>query len=57
MLFRSQERYCIENNDIVEQSKEMIGKKVKISYEERIGFYSTSKCHNAPINVIEEVAE
>ncbi len=53
----TQEKYCIESNDIVEKSKEMIGKKVKISYGERIGLYSTSKCHSAPIEVIEEVIE
>lgn len=51
----SQERYCIENEDIVNLAKEMIGKEVKISYGERVGLYSTNMCHSAPIEKIEEV--
>jgi hypothetical protein len=51
----SQEKYCIENSDIVEQAKELIGEKVKVSYGERIGLYSTGKCSSAPIDKIEEL--
>ncbi len=51
----SQEQYCIENEDIVNLAKEMIGKEVKISYGERVGLYSTNMCHSAPIEKIEEV--
>ena len=49
----SQEQYCVENEDIVNLAKEMIGKEVKISYGERVGLYSTNKCHSAPIENIE----
>ncbi len=48
-----QEKYCIENKKIAEQAKSLIGKDVKVSYGERVGFYSTSKCGQAPINKIE----
>ena len=48
-----QEKYCIENNDISNLAKELIGKKVKISYGERIGFYSTGACDQAPVENIE----
>lgn len=53
----SQEKYCIENNDIVEQAKLLIGKNVKIEYGERVGLYSTNKCHQAPVEKIEEIIE
>lgn len=53
----TQEKYCIENNNIVEQAKLLIGKKVKISYGERAGLYSTNKCHQAPVEKIEEIIE
>ena len=52
-----QEKYCIENNDIVEQAKSLIGKNVKIEYGERVGLYSTNKCHQAPVEKIEEIIE
>lgn len=48
-----QEKYCIENNDISNLANELIGKKVKISYGERVGFYSTGSCHQAPVESIE----
>ena len=48
-----QEKYCIENNDVSNLAKELIGKKVKISYGERIGFYSTGACDQAPVENIE----
>lgn len=51
----TQEEYCIEHNDRLEnKAKEMIGKEVKISYGERVGFYSTGSCSQAPIEKIEE---
>lgn len=48
-----QERYCIENQKIADKAKELVGKKVKINYGERIGLYSTGKCDQAPIENIE----
>lgn len=51
----SQEIYCIEDSNIVEQAKLLIGKNVKVKYGERVGMYSTNKCHQAPIEEIEEI--
>lgn len=51
----TQEKYCIENEEIVNQSKELIGKEVKIEYGKRVGLYSTGKCSQAPVESIEEV--
>lgn len=51
----SQEKYCIENKEVVEQAKELIGKKVKVYYGTRVGLYSTGACQQAPIEKIEEV--
>lgn len=54
----TQENYCIEFNEELEnKAKELIGKEVKISYGERVGFYSTGKCQQAPIVEIQEVGE
>lgn len=53
----SQEIYCIEDSNIVEQAKLLIGKNVKVKYGERVGMYSTNKCHQAPIEEIEEIKE
>ncbi len=53
----SQEIYCIEDSNIVEQAKLLIGKNVKIEYGERVGLYSTNKCHQAPVEKIEEIIE
>lgn len=50
-----QEEYCAEDIEVAEQAKELIGKKVKISYGERVGIYSTGKCGQAPVETIEEV--
>ncbi len=47
-----QEKYCIENEEVAEVAKNLIGKNVKISYGERVGFYSTGKCHQAPVESI-----
>ena len=49
-----EEEYCIEFNDELEVlANENLGKKVKISYGKRVGFYSLSKCHQAPLETIE----
>lgn len=51
-----QEKYCIEFDEKLERkAKELIDKKVKISYGERVGLYSTGKCSQAPIEKIELV--
>lgn len=52
-----QEKYCIEDDFVAAQAKEYIGKKVKISYGERVGIYSTGKCSQAPVTYIEEIFE
>lgn len=51
----SQETYCIEDEEIVNKAQELIGKRVKIYYGERVGLYSTGKCSQAPVSKIEEV--
>lgn len=53
----SQEQYCIENEYVVNTAKDLIGKKVKISYGERVGLYSTGRCSQAPIEKIELIEE
>lgn len=53
----TQEEYCAEDITISNQAKELIGKKVKISYGERVGIFSTGKCGQAPVEIIEEVVE
>lgn len=50
-----QERYCVEDDEIVNQAHELIGQNVKISYGTRVGLYSTSKCHSAPVEEIEVI--
>lgn len=51
----NEEKYCIEFNKKLEnQAKELIGKRVQINYGERVGIYSTEKCHQAPIEEIKE---
>ena len=50
-----QEEYCAETIEVSNKAKELIGKKVKISYGERVGIFSTGKCQQAPVEVIEEV--
>lgn len=52
----TQEKYCIEDSETVSIAKENVGKKVKIEYGSRVGFYSTSKCGQAPVEkiIIEE---
>ena len=49
-----EEKYCIEfDEELEEQANKYIGETVKISYGERVGFYSTGKCHQSPIEKIE----
>lgn len=51
----AQEKYCVEDNELAEKAKELIGKKVKVSYGKRVGIYSTAKCDQAPLETIDEV--
>lgn len=53
----TQEKLCIEDNELSEQAKSLIGKEVKVSYGTRVGLYSTGKCSQAPIEKIEVVSE
>lgn len=50
-----QEEYCIEDEEVAKQAAELIGKKVKISYGERVGLYSTGDCGQAPVEKIEVI--
>ena len=52
-----QEEYCAEDIEVANKAAELIGKKVKISYGERVGIYSTGRCGLAPVEIIEEVVE
>lgn len=47
-----EEKYCIESDELAKEASELVGKKVKINYGKRIGFYSTGACSNAPIEEI-----
>lgn len=51
----TQEKLCIEDNELSKQAKSLIGKEVKVSYGTRVGLYSTGKCGQAPIEKIEVV--
>lgn len=51
----TQEKYCIEDDKVVEQAKELIGKEVKVEYGTRVGLYSTGRCSSAPIEKIEKL--
>lgn len=53
----TQEKLCIEDKELSEQAKSLIGKEVKVSYGTRVGLYSTGKCGQAPIEKIEGVSE
>ncbi len=48
-----EEKYCVEDNGMAELATIVIGKEVKISYDTRVGLYSTGRCHKAPIKSIE----
>ena len=51
----SQEKYCIEDNNLALKASDLIGKKVKVYYNERVGLFSTGACSEAPIIKIKEV--
>ena len=51
----AQEEYCVEDTDVAVQAAELIGKKVKVSYGERVGIYSVGRCSQAPLEVIEVI--
>lgn len=52
----TQEKYCIEFNEELEnKATELIGEKVKIEYGSRVGFYSTGKCQQSPVERIERI--
>lgn len=53
----TQEKYCAENEEIIEFAKNNIGKKVKIGYGTRVGFYKLRQCDQAPIEHIEVLEE
>ena len=50
-----QEEYCVEDTDVATKASELIGKKVKVSYGERVGIYSVGRCSQAPLETIEVV--
>lgn len=53
-----QEKYCIEfDEELEKQAKELVGEEVKITYGTRVGMYSTTKCHQAPIDKIKKVKQ
>ena len=51
----AQEEYCVEDTELAAQAAELIGKKVKVSYGERVGIYSVGDCSQAPLEVIEVI--
>ena len=54
----SQEKYCIEDNNLALKASDLIGKKVKVYYDERVGLFSTGACNEAPIiKIKKEVSE
>ncbi len=53
----NEEEYCTDDDGMAELATRVIGKKVKISYGKRVGLYSTSQCHQAPIKSIEFIGE
>jgi len=52
-----QEKYCAEDEEVIEMAKELIGSKVKISYGTRVGLYSLKQCREAPVEKIEKMEE
>lgn len=53
----TEEKYCTESDEITWKARDLIGKKVKITYGTRVGLYSTGQCDDAPIDILEEVIE
>ena len=52
-----EEKYCAENENVIEYAKENIGKYVKVSYGTRVGLYHLNQCRQAPIEKIEIYVE
>ena len=51
------EKYCVENKDIINMANELIGREVIIGKGTREGMYGITKCHEAPITHIERVKD
>lgn len=51
----TQEKYCVEDDDVAEKAMQLIGKEVKVEYGTRVGIYSITKCNEAPIDKIIEM--
>lgn len=51
----TEEKYCTEKDEITWKARDLIGKRVKITYGTRVGLYSTGQCDDAPIDSLEEV--
>ena len=49
----NEEMYCVEDTKVAQDARDNIGKLVKITYGQRIGLYSVTRCHEAPIDKIE----
>lgn len=49
----TQEKYCIEDAEIAQKVKKLIGEYVEVHYGERVGLYSTGKCNQAPVTKVE----
>ena len=52
-----QERYCIEDEKLANKAKKLIGQDVVVEYGTRVGWYSTGKCDQAPIETIELITD
>ena len=53
----NEDSYCIENEEISNQAKELLGKRVQLYYGERVGLYHLNQCRIAPIEKIDEVQD
>ena len=51
------EKYCVENKDIINMANELIGREVILGKGTREGMYGITKCHEAPITHIERVKD
>lgn len=50
----AQEKYCIEDENVAEQAKSLVGEKVVITYGKRVGLYSTAACRQSPVETIKK---
>ena len=50
----NEDTYCIEDETIVNQAKELIGEKVQLYYDERVGLYHLNQCTSSPVEKIEK---